>query len=281
MKFTPSQLEQYEAEGYIIVHCPFLKPFVEACMAAVEKVSLPPSERKHYKNKRLKKQIEDSGWTQLDHTLPFLNVILHSEFVELGKQLIGDDDLYLRNGSINELAPNRPAFIWHRDFPYPGVEFMHYFSGAYKENGCLRVVPGSHTKPKEELPKLLEELCPVPDESGQDQTDPEEFFPDVELPNEISLEVQPDEIIVRDERIWHASWVNVSPDSRLMSHWRYYQSSYDNHRFTFNDYLTPELIECLTPDQREVLWLDRDFEVCPRYQPNRERELGNVKWGLL
>ena len=75
---------------------------------------------------------------------------LHDEIVELARQMADDRDIYFRNGGINELAPGM-SFVWHRDSGEEYVEFMHYFSGSSPENGCLRVVPGSHVGPVDEL----------------------------------------------------------------------------------------------------------------------------------
>ena len=68
-----------------------------------------------------------SYWCALDHSLPFLQIILHPEILELARQLEGDEDIYLRNGGINELAPGK-SFWWHRDSEMAYTEFMHYFS---------------------------------------------------------------------------------------------------------------------------------------------------------
>ena len=64
-----------------------------------------------------------------------------------------------------------------------------------------------------------------------------------------------------------------------MSHWLFHPHAIDNHRFTWGDYLTPELLDALSPEQREVLWLDREFDIDPSYERERSRELGRVTVG--
>ena len=93
MKFSERQLEQYRTLGYVIVDCPFPKSLTEECMAAVERTTRDPSEgpadgskRNHF---RLRPQVEDSYWCALDHSLPFLKIILHPEIIELARQLNG------------------------------------------------------------------------------------------------------------------------------------------------------------------------------------------------
>ena len=280
MRFSEEQLGQYRSLGYVIVDCPFPESLTEECMAAVERVARDPSEgpadggkRNHF---RLRPQLEDSYWCSLDHSLPFLRIILHPEVVELARQLNGESDIYLRNGGINEQAPDR-SVGWHIDGGPEWAEFMHYFSGASRANGCLRIVPGSHTGP-------LTLSRRRPPASGMNVAFPapqaDDGWEDVQLDEEISLEVEPHQLIVRHSRLFHSTWLNGTDDGRYMSHWLFHPHTIDNHRFTWGDYLTPELLDALSPGQREVLWLDREFAIDPAYDRERSRELGRVTWGM-
>ena len=279
MKFDQAQLDQYETKGYVIIECPFPEELTHACQDAVEPAAqdpdsgLPDSKRNHY---RLRPQVEDSYWCTLDHSLPFLRIILHPEILELARQLQKIDDIYLRNGGINDQGPNR-SIPWHRDIGIEWPEFMHYFAGASRANGCLRVVPGSHRGDEEPWQQQLRDLRERSENTGSAA---EDGWEDVELPDEISLEVEPHQLVVRSSHIFHATWLNRTPISRVMSHWFFHPHTVENHRFTWRDYLTPELIEALTPEQREPLWLDREFRIDSNYEAERARELGRVSWGL-
>ena len=118
MKFSEEQLAQYRTEGYVIFDCPFHESLTEACIAAVEKAVGDPAEGPADGSKRnhfyLRPQVEDSYWCALDHSLPFMQIILHPEIIELARQLNEDRDIYLRNGGINEQGPNR-SVGWHID----------------------------------------------------------------------------------------------------------------------------------------------------------------------
>ncbi len=280
MKLSSSQLAAYHRDGYVIVDCPFPQTLTQHCLKAVDKVAVDPAlitsdtRRNHF---RLAPQIPGSYWSALDHSLPFLQVILHPEILELARQLAGDDDIYLRNGGINELAPNN-SFWWHRDSEMVYTEFMHYFSGASAAQGCLRGIPGSH----------IGSADPFKEEAERRRCDrryPEEYWvdglADVEMPGEIPLEVRPDQLIVRDSRIFHATGLNTSKDGRLMSHWLFRDGASDDHRFHFEEVLTGELIEALSPEQRNALWLGREFEIAEVYREERGRELGKVAWGVV
>ena len=279
MRFSEAQLEDYRTKGYVIIDCPFPGELTERCLAAVEKVAIDPGrnstdgKRNHF---RLEPQVPDSYWCALDHSLSFLQIELHAEIVELARQLTGDRDIYFRNGGINELAPER-SFLWHRDSGDEYVEYMHYFSGSRPENGCLRVIPGSHIGAVDGLIAEVERHRKVrgDGEVGGDG------YEDVELPGEVALALGPEQMIVRSSRIYHATWLNRSDEGRLMHHWLFRESASGNHRFKFEDYLSEELIGALTVEQRQVLWLGRAFELDPTWDKEREKELGRVRWGTI
>ena len=280
MKLSSPQLETYHREGYVIVDCPFPATLTDDCLRAVDKVAADPdsnttdTKRNHY---RLTPQVPGSYWCALDHSLPFLQIILHPEILEIARQLEGDEDIYLRNGGINELAPGK-SFWWHRDSEMAYTEFMHYFSGASVEHGCLRVIPGSHVGSVDALKGEAERR-------RRDQGYPEEYWVeglvDVELPGEIPVEVRPDHLIVRSSRIYHATGLNTTNDGRLMSHWLFRDGTCDDHRFHFEDVLTEDVIDAFSPGQRDALWLGRDFEIAEGYREEREREKRKVVWGVV
>lgn len=279
MLFSPSQLEQYRTRGYVVVDGPFPAALTQAALQATEKVAIDPAlnttdtKGNHF---RLPPQVPDSYWCALDHSLAFLQMELHSNVVELARQLAHDEDIYYRNGGINELAPGL-SFVWHRDAEDEYVEFMHYFSGSSPHNGCLRVIPGSHIGPADELVAEVERRRR--EERGNSEA--LRTLSDVELPNEVSLELRPDQLLVRSSRIFHATWLNQADEGRLMHHWLFREASSDNHRFHFEECLTEELVAALTDEQRRVLWLGREFALDEKWEKERQREGGKVRWGVV
>jgi hypothetical protein len=279
VRFTPDQLAEYHERGYVIIDCPFPQSLTDACLQAVDKVAEEPVPEHDGKmnHHRLRPQLPNSYWSKLDHALPFLQIELHFEIVELIRQMENEEDIYFRNGGINELAPNR-SFLWHRDTDWEYIELMHYFSGSTKQNGCLRVIPGSHVGPVEPHVKQVEDLRK---ERGDENPKTGQSVPDVPLPGEISLELAPHQLLVRSSRIYHATWVNKTNESRLMHHWLFRRSDAANHRFHFEECLTPDLISRLTVQQKKVLWLHRAFDLDARYAGERERENGKVFWSTV
>lgn len=281
MRFTPEQLERYHRDGYMIVTCPWLEPLTRDCLAAVAKVEVAPDERGKDlmgNHARLKPQMPESYWSVLDHSLPFLRVILHEEVLELIRQLNNDDDVYMRNGGINDMAVGH-AVAWHRDYDWDRTEIMHYFTGGRIANGCLRVVPGSHRGTREKWKVVI-------DRARQEQGikgEPRSFAAEVDavMPGEVSLEVEPNQLIVRSTAIYHATHTNLGPRSRMMSHFVYREHEADDHRFRWERNLTPELLAALSPEQKRALWIGREFEIAAKFKPEREREDGKVMWSVV
>ena len=146
MLLDERQLEQLDELGYVVIKCPFPLEATEACREAVDTVAEPrpaggfDGDRTEGMRHLLPPQLEGSYWSLLDHSLPFLQVCLHSEILELGRQVVGvvgepSDDIYMRNAGINDMGPGH-SVAWHHDGSY-GIELMHYFGGATKANGCL------------------------------------------------------------------------------------------------------------------------------------------------
>lgn len=104
---------------------------------------------------------------------------------------------------------------------------------------------------------------------------------DVPMDNEISIELAPNELLIRHSRIFHATWENKTPSSRLMNHFGFQPAYRDNHRIRFEEVLTPRCLEALTPEQRQVLWIGREFAIAPQYIEEQARERGVVQFGTL
>ena len=140
MRLTAAQLAEYEANGFIVLRDAFhdlaqlTDDFVGAYQALTQGKE-PNLEGKG--NKHLTRaQVPGSYWSELDHSLPALRIVLHGDVVSLARQLIGVDggsqDIYLRNAGVNEMPPGRTV-KWHRDslnYFHAGEdswsEFMHY-----------------------------------------------------------------------------------------------------------------------------------------------------------
>jgi hypothetical protein len=244
---------------------PVPRAITDACLAAVEKVAVNPHELSNDAKKNhhsLAPQIADSYWCQLDHSLSFLQIELHPEIIELARQLSRINDIYFRNRGINELAPGR-GFLWHRDSEWDYIEFMHYFSNASVADGCLRVLPGSHVGEKEQW---LGEVTRLRRE--QSYEDP----PTLEGPADVKLE---------GEHRWKShriSWLcGVQRFCTRPGRMKALQVALCT--IGCSAVATNPITDSLSDEQKEVLWLDPEFDIHEKYIG--ERELGKVMWGVV
>ena len=241
MLLTNEQLAVYEADGYIVVPAPWPTKLTVRLQSAVDQVAASEHILEELNagarstQWRLQPQPDTgSGANVLDQSFEFLQVMLHPEVIELARQLEGSD-VFFRNGGINELRPDR-SILWHHDYkndpfttqkPTAGVEFMHYFGGADTNNGCFRVIPGSHSTPQrkfaEDSPSPFEkQLQKCRAAAGVDSTNwsdapGRDTHPvDIKLPGERSIVLNPNQLLVRSTTLFHASHNNCTNRGRLM-----------------------------------------------------------------
>ena len=115
-----------------------------------------------------------------------------------------------------------PPLYWHQDFmnwnhpeaaaPWPTVIFLSYYmSDTTRENGCLRVIPGTHRK---RIP-LHDTL---PDAHGHeiqaiDDLDHPIF---VDHPDSVDVPLTSGDLIIADARLLHAAWPNQTAQRRTL-----------------------------------------------------------------
>lgn len=115
--------------------------------------------------------------------------------------------------------PYGPALYWHQDnmqwnhpksaLPWPTQVFLSYYLvDTSRENGCLRVIPGTHRK---RIP--LQDLLPAahgPEIQQADESHP--AF--MEHPDEIDVCVKAGDLVIADARVLHAAWPNRTNQRR-------------------------------------------------------------------
>jgi hypothetical protein len=122
-------------------------------------------------------------------------------------------------GFLITKPPLSKRLHWHQDWwgwsdptSYkqmpPLLYFMYYLITTCKDNGCLRVIPGSHV-----APNVLHELL-----RGR-ETHPSQILADDDTalsdrPDEVDVPVEAGDLILRDGRLLHASHANNSNQER-------------------------------------------------------------------
>lgn len=119
------------------------------------------------------------------------------------------DPKYYMGVFINK-KPHEPKRCWHQDWwcwnnPISKTEMpvqigiMYYFNGSTKENGCLRVIPGSHHK---WFPPIHENYL-----NGN--------FTMADYPEERAIEMTPEDVLLMDSRLLHSTYENKTNQNRL------------------------------------------------------------------
>lgn len=144
----------------------------------------------------------------------FAHLISHAEILQLLQALDFNDIRWLAGYLISKPAKS-PALFWHQDWrgwdhrmSYqtgifgPGV--MIYLTDTGKENGCLRVIPGSHRcrHPLHDLPKAHEKTLSTFAQPGDVayQSDA----------SEVAVSVKLGDVVLMDPRLLHGAYANNS-----------------------------------------------------------------------
>ena len=131
------------------------------------------------------------------------------------------EDPRFSSGYIISKPPKSPALFWHQDWwgwddsvSYTNfiaqVFFMIYLSDTSVENGCLRVIPGSHRSPHP-----IHHAKAAHDESLSRVEDPSNFLYHSQ-PGEVEVPVNAGDLVVGDARLLHGSHPNASDQERTL-----------------------------------------------------------------
>lgn len=153
----------------------------------------------------------------------------HPEFAELiayppalaALAGLGFADVRFSSGYVISKPPQGSALFWHQDWwgwsepiSYTGriaqVALFYYLSKTSVENGCLRVIPGSHRRRHplhDAMEAHAEALAQVaaPDDPA--------FRPHAA---EVAVEVEPGDLVIADARLLHGAYPNRSAAERTL-----------------------------------------------------------------
>ena len=117
--------------------------------------------------------------------------------------------------------PHGPPLYWHQDatywnhpksaLPWPSRVFLSYYLvDTTRENGCLRIIPGTHRK-RTELHDLLPDA-----HSPEMQRADESHLAFTEQPGEIDVPCKAGDLVIADGRVLHAAWPNNTDTRRTL-----------------------------------------------------------------
>jgi hypothetical protein len=153
----------------------------------------------------------------------YVDLISHPRAMEL-LRTIGPDPRWT-SGYLISKPPGGPPLFWHQDWwgwntdlsyrdEAAQLFFMYYLADTTRENGCLRVIPGSHRRrhPLHDLPVAHNETLA----RATDLSLP--AFAD--HPDEVAVEVCAGDLVIGDSRLLHGAYRNLTGNERpLMTLW--------------------------------------------------------------
>ncbi len=129
---------------------------------------------------------------------------------------------FKRGGGVIILTkePNAPALYWHQDWmrwndplsctPWPQTIFLSYYlEETGIENGCLRVIPGTHLK---RIP--LHDRMVTAHEQGARFIDEKHPIMFSDHPDQVNVFSNPGDLVIADARVLHAAYKNQTGERR-------------------------------------------------------------------
>ena len=178
-----------------------------------------------------------------DSTVDFLIEHPRRILQELG---LGD----FRSGGhfqIISKPPSGPPLYWHQDWarwddpismaPWPQQIFLNwYLTDTTVENGCLRVIPGSHLKRLDLHSHLIK-----PHEGGGYLVDETNKWMFHDHPNAIDVLIHAGDLLIADARVLHGTHANHSEERRSVLLGWFFRKNHDVPSYWMDD-VPPEVL---------------------------------------
>lgn len=214
-----SQLKtRFERDGYVIVPG-FLSTETLTGLRRITATVLDGLDAAHREKFKATGSLCNFG----DHP-EFAEIVAHPDVLPL-LQGLGYDDIRWLAGYLISKPGKAPPLFWHQDWwgwseavSYQatpmGIGLMYYLSDTRPENGCLRVIPGSHRR--------WHPLHDLPDAHGETLSRAEDLQSPAfaSHPDEVAVEVTAGDLVIMDSRLLHSAYANTSGAERsLLTLW--------------------------------------------------------------
>jgi len=199
---TPTQVAQFEGEGHLSPFRAMSAADAAACAATISdyEKALGEDPQRYFK---IKAHIAAPWMVELAKNKAILDAV---------ESLIGPDILLFGSSLFAKRANDTRFVSWHQDSAYYGLDphsevtVWVAFTPSRKENGCLRVLPGSHRGP---------------DRTHNETYDPQNLLArgqsinDVDEDRAVYMELDAGEFSIHHERTVHGSLANLSGQPRM------------------------------------------------------------------
>lgn len=201
-RLTSAQQAAYHRDGYVAPIDIFDADEVAAIRSALEAAEADHGE-----------VMQGPGRNNAHYVLPVLDSIAHdSRILDAVEDLIGPD-INVAGTTLFIKEPETKGFIsWHQDARYIGLEPHDWvtawlaISDVNEENGCMRMVPGTHAAP------LVDHV----DTFGEDNMLTRgQTVPDVDEAATVPVPLKPGQLSLHHPRVVHGSGPNRSGKRRV------------------------------------------------------------------
>lgn len=142
----------YKDNGYLVAKDLFSREQVDQALRAIDEVLDPRRAEKAYEMEPRDTQTVRRIWSPTKKHPTFWQMAKDDRLLDAIQGLIGENVLF-HYSKLNMKGPKVGSVVeWHQDFSYYPhtnsdlLTALIFFDDATKENGCLRVIPGSHKK---------------------------------------------------------------------------------------------------------------------------------------
>lgn len=226
MTLDPIKRKQLIDDGFVIyknvLNSELLADLRRVTTRLIDGISADDAEKYKYQGTNVKVDFQDPVFARL-FALPAALDALRE---------LGFDKPKFWSAFMLSKPPNGPPLYWHQDWwawdepislrpEPPQIFLMYYLTGTNRENGCLRVIPGTQRK-RIKLHDMLREAHT--DATRAATLDEAEF---TQHPDEVDIAVDAGDVVIGDARILHAAHQNKTDKHRtLLTLW--YFPDYDN-----------------------------------------------------
>jgi len=147
---TDQQARFYADNGYLVVENLFDRDQVGRALAAIDQLLSPANPDKPYEFEPQDGATVRRIWSPTQKHAVFEQMASDATLLDCIERLIGKDILF-HYSKLNMKGPKVGSVVeWHQDFsyyPHTNADLLSalvFLDDARIENGCLRVVPGSH-----------------------------------------------------------------------------------------------------------------------------------------
>lgn len=204
-------LEQYRRDGYFI-----FRDVIDKELIAEASDHVSWLQRKH----------PDVRPEQLGHMFlrddPFwIRLVSDDRLVDLAELFVGPDVALFASHYISKPPYSGQPVLWHQDSAFWPLEPMQVVTlwlavdHSTPENGCVRLIPGSHTM----------DVAAVRDNTEVENVLGQEIAEAVDESKAVDMILRPGDVEVHHPNIVHGSTANTSPDRRCGLTLRYIPTS--------------------------------------------------------